>query len=256
MVNLALKRLASILLFASGWIIAAIRTTLDLIGWSTAPDDVKVAMTRLDQFFAWLLAVPWWIPWGFVLLSTLWLMWVSWPRQAPIGSPLIASPPLARSLLKSQKQTIKPSIFPSHTSNVNEIIAEAFFNSKVQFTTFKLSLGERICPIRDNKDIQVELKSIRNASPAFDFYKNIGAEIYVTNGGGVVNAGTGAIPISVNTYFLSQSIMSNIHDPYSIFACQFSDKYILFFNIYIEHINVHSGIVTFKMCHVRGFDHS
>ena len=154
MVNLALKRLASILLFASGWIIAAIRTTLDLIGWSTAPDDVKVAMTRLDQFFAWLLAVPWWIPWGFVLLSTLWLMWVSWPRQAPIGSPSIASPPPAHSLPKSQKKTLKPPIFPGYTSNVNEIIAEAFFNSKVQFTTFNLNFSERICHIHDHEDIQ------------------------------------------------------------------------------------------------------
>jgi len=85
MFNLALKRLASILLFASGWILAAIRTTLDLIGWSTAPDDVGVAMTRLDQFFAWLLAVPWWIPWGFALLSTGWLMYVSWPRTSTVN---------------------------------------------------------------------------------------------------------------------------------------------------------------------------
>jgi hypothetical protein len=54
---------------------------LDLIGYSTAPEDMEVAQDRLDQFVGWLLSVPWWVVLGFALVSTLWLMWVSWPRH-------------------------------------------------------------------------------------------------------------------------------------------------------------------------------
>lgn len=94
--GILLRRLASILFAASGWLIAGIRTTLDLIGWSTAPDDVGVAMSRLDEFFSWLLSIPWWGPWGFALITTLWLMWVSWPRIQLAGSfdavPIMTTP--------------------------------------------------------------------------------------------------------------------------------------------------------------------
>lgn len=55
---------------------------LDLIGYSTVPDDATVAATRLDQFLGWLMTVPWWVVFGFALVSTMWLMWVSWPRSA------------------------------------------------------------------------------------------------------------------------------------------------------------------------------
>jgi len=86
MVGIFFKRLASILLAVGGWLITGVRTALDIIGWSTAPDDVGTAMSRLDKFLIWLLALPWWVPWGFALISTLWLMWVSWPRGALLSS--------------------------------------------------------------------------------------------------------------------------------------------------------------------------
>ncbi len=66
---------------AGGWLLAGARTVLDLIGYSTAPEDVEVARTRLDKFLEWLLSLPWWAPWGFALVATIWLMWVSWPRR-------------------------------------------------------------------------------------------------------------------------------------------------------------------------------
>lgn len=58
---------------------------LDLIGYSTVPEDVTVAQTRLDQALTWFLGLPWWLPWGFALASTLWLIWVSWPRERAIA---------------------------------------------------------------------------------------------------------------------------------------------------------------------------
>jgi hypothetical protein len=81
----ALGRAASIFITASGWLLVGARGALDLIGYSTAPEDLRVAHDRLDQFMGWLLSLPWWAVWGFALISTLWLMWVSWPR--PILSP-------------------------------------------------------------------------------------------------------------------------------------------------------------------------
>ena len=79
-IKLALGRLGSILLVAGGWLLAGFRLVLDLIGYSTIPEDVTVAQTRLDQFLELILSIPWWAVWGFALISTLWLIWVSWPR--------------------------------------------------------------------------------------------------------------------------------------------------------------------------------
>lgn len=79
------KRIISFAFALGGWSLAAIRTALDVIGWSTAPDDFDGAMTKADQIFMWLLALPWFVPWGFALISTMWLMWVSWPRQQKFG---------------------------------------------------------------------------------------------------------------------------------------------------------------------------
>ena len=38
-----LGRILSALLTAGGWLLAGARTTLDLIGYSTAPEDIEVA---------------------------------------------------------------------------------------------------------------------------------------------------------------------------------------------------------------------
>ena len=74
-------RVASTLITAGGWLLAGARAVLDLVGYSTVPEDVTVAQTRLDQALTWFLGLPWWLPWGFALISTLWLIWVSWPRE-------------------------------------------------------------------------------------------------------------------------------------------------------------------------------
>lgn len=85
--GIILKRGASALLLACGWLVAGMRAALDVIGWSTAPDDVAVTMSRIDQAFLWLLSIPWWIPWGFALISTMWMIWVSWPRPQQAAAP-------------------------------------------------------------------------------------------------------------------------------------------------------------------------
>ena len=53
---------------------------LDWIGYSTAPDDAEVAKSLVEKVLIWIMALPWWVPWGFALITTMWLMWISWPR--------------------------------------------------------------------------------------------------------------------------------------------------------------------------------
>lgn len=44
-------RLTSVAIVAGGWLIAGIRLVLDLIGYSTLPDDAKVASGLLNKVF-------------------------------------------------------------------------------------------------------------------------------------------------------------------------------------------------------------
>lgn len=80
--KLIVGRILSAFLTAGGWLLVGVRLVLDLIGYSTIPEDVSVAKGRLDQFFELVLSAPWWSVWGFALVTTLWLIWVSWPRQS------------------------------------------------------------------------------------------------------------------------------------------------------------------------------
>ena len=88
--RLALGRLGSILLVAGIYLFAGVRLVLDLIGYSTVPEDVAVAQTRADQFLGFALSVPWWAIWAFLLITTVLLIWVSWPRpqaETKLNSP-------------------------------------------------------------------------------------------------------------------------------------------------------------------------
>lgn len=73
-------RITSGLVVAGGWLFLGARLVLDLVGYSTFPEDSRVALGRLGTVFDWLLSVPWWAALGFALIASMWLMWVSWPR--------------------------------------------------------------------------------------------------------------------------------------------------------------------------------
>lgn len=77
---MAAGRIISIIIVAGGWLLTGARLVLDLIGYSTAPEDIEVAKTRLVWALELLVVVPWQAFFAFALISTLWLMWVSWPR--------------------------------------------------------------------------------------------------------------------------------------------------------------------------------
>lgn len=109
--KLIIGRVVSILITGGGWALAGVRTVLDLIGYSTSPEDVGVAVTRLDQFLGWILSLPWWVPWGFAIISTAWLMWVSWPR--------------GQATVEAVKQVeLGPPASPAHETGVSEARTE------------------------------------------------------------------------------------------------------------------------------------
>lgn len=84
--RLLIGRIVSALLIVGSLLLAITRAVLDVIDYSTVTEDVTIAQTRLDQFFIWLLSLPWGVPWGFALISTVSLIWVSWPRQVTAAS--------------------------------------------------------------------------------------------------------------------------------------------------------------------------
>lgn len=77
-----LKRVGSFLAVIVGWLLAGARFVADLIGYSTLPDDAKVASKLVDRSLDFLLATPAWVVWVCALLPTLLLINVSWPREA------------------------------------------------------------------------------------------------------------------------------------------------------------------------------
>lgn len=78
---------------AGGWLVAGFRAVLDLIGYATVPEDTQVATGVLRNFFLWLMSIPWVVPWGFALLSTSLLIWVSWPRQRTATNVIVPQQP-------------------------------------------------------------------------------------------------------------------------------------------------------------------
>ena len=80
-------RIVAVSLTAGGWEITGIRAVLDLIGYSTIPEDKQVATGLLRDFLIWILQLPWWVPWGFALIATVTLIWVSWPRTLVQAGP-------------------------------------------------------------------------------------------------------------------------------------------------------------------------
>jgi hypothetical protein len=86
-----IKRFWQFIVTAVVWAFAAFRIGLDLIGWSTAPDDVGVAVTRADKFLEWMYSLPWWGPLGAAVLLSAWVIWVN---RREVALPAVSSPSL------------------------------------------------------------------------------------------------------------------------------------------------------------------
>lgn len=80
------QRIASFIVTGLAWLLVGARFFADMIGYATLPDDAKVAEGVLSRSIDLLLVAPWWAVWGFALIATMWLMYVSWPKYAVIGA--------------------------------------------------------------------------------------------------------------------------------------------------------------------------
>lgn len=78
---MAAGRIGSIAFIAGGWILFGVRIVLELIGYATIPEDTEVARTRIEALLTWLSGVPSWLVFGFVLIPTIVLIYVSWPKN-------------------------------------------------------------------------------------------------------------------------------------------------------------------------------
>ncbi|MEX2276346.1 MAG: hypothetical protein WD674_00940 [Cucumibacter sp.] len=104
-------RLISILLTAGGWVLLAVQSVLNAIGYATLPDDAKVAQGIVQEVLLWILRLPpdWVLL--FAIVATLGLMWISWPRpvrtQAKPTKDVDRDQPVRRTLPK-QPERVAP----------------------------------------------------------------------------------------------------------------------------------------------------
>lgn len=95
-----IQRILAILGFLASAVLSGARMVLDVIGYSTLPEDAGVAAGRLDQFVAWLLSMPWWAPVGMTFILTVILIFFPPPR---------ANRPAAAHVQRAEDQPAGPS---------------------------------------------------------------------------------------------------------------------------------------------------
>jgi hypothetical protein len=101
-----------------------------------------------------------------------------------------------------------------------------------------------------DRDIKIEVRSVRkNTQKRYD-EDEYGAELCVTAGGGLVFGGERAIQITTNCYYLAVAKFQN-REQWSVYFWYFSNQSARFFAAYLDHINPHTGVVTINVCHVR-----
>ena len=136
--KLVVGRILSALVTATGWLLFGARIVLDAVGYSTAPEDLGV-FTRRAVFI--LTAVPWWGYLVFALATTMWLMWVSWPR--PGSQPAVATEALPTVLLPTRtllRLTFRPGHDPEEIRSENVYrwygLNHIFLGKNVSYSVF------------------------------------------------------------------------------------------------------------------------
>jgi len=78
---------------------------LDLIGYSTIPEDTKVAQSLLEKGIAWAFTVPAWLSLLIAAAVTAWLIWWAW---RPVPTPITSTSTSAEAdLIKQQRLAAK-----------------------------------------------------------------------------------------------------------------------------------------------------
>jgi hypothetical protein len=85
--GITIKRLLGTFATGALWILCGVRLALDIIGWSTAPDDVKVAKGRAVELLNWVAQLPAWMPYMVATVLTMWMLYTS-RSVAIVGAPV------------------------------------------------------------------------------------------------------------------------------------------------------------------------
>ncbi len=168
--------------------------------------------------------------------------------QTPTPSPGSQSP-TAPTSSSGDQLVFGPPIVPIVAADTtSERETSKSFPGDITVVTFKRRVGD-FWQFPD-RDIRIEVRSVReNTQKRYDEEEH-GAELWVTTGGGLVFGGERAIQIATNCYYLAVSKFQN-REPWSIYFWHVSNEYARFFAAYLDHINPHTGIVTINVCEVR-----
>ena len=151
-----LKRAAGVVASMLGWLLLGVRTVLELVGYSTLPDDLRVASRYLDAVFTWLLGVPWWAVLGVALASTLWLTWLAWrPSSSPAsihGTIAEKAGSIPQSILQGPTQT--------RTVYENEVVRLAdltrYGSPLISGMIFRRCVLQGPCVLKAQADVHLE----------------------------------------------------------------------------------------------------
>lgn len=89
--------------------VAVVRIGLDLIGYSTLPDDWPVALKRGEAVLSWLMTMPSWLPLLAAFIMFGWYIW--WLRPNPEPAPTVSSPLTGKRALSGSSKSASNVIF-------------------------------------------------------------------------------------------------------------------------------------------------
>jgi hypothetical protein len=101
-------------------------------------------------------------------------------------------------------------------------------------------------------EIKVTIREIRPNNPASYDEGDLGAELYVDVGGGLVYGGPGTKRTATNGYFVPLTRGTN-PEHCSLYYMHYTPEHVHGFSIRIDHINPHTAVVSFVWSRIEGF---
>ncbi|MCI0555768.1 MAG: hypothetical protein L0287_32885 [Anaerolineae bacterium] len=81
MQRIAVQRFLALAVWSLNALLLGAKWMLDLLGYTTAPEDFKNLQKKLPAFLTWLFSSPWWVPSLLMVLLTLLVVWVCLPKR-------------------------------------------------------------------------------------------------------------------------------------------------------------------------------
>lgn len=126
-----LKTAAGIALAIVVFLFFAVRIILDMIGYTTSPDDFALLQARWPKVLEWLFSTPWWVPSLFMAALTglaAWLLW-SGLRGVAVTPAADAPQPITRQEMDAAIAERISALPPSHASPDRDDAAEGRFEA-------------------------------------------------------------------------------------------------------------------------------